>query len=230
MNTKILETRHLNKYFHDPVTVHVLQDIDFAVYRGEFLTIMGKSGCGKSTLLYCLSTMDTKFEGELAIDGASVRKFSADELARLRNEKIGFVFQFHYLLPEFTCLQNVMLPALKLKKHSHEQVEAMAYEDLTLLGLRDVAMQRASTLSGGQQQRVSIARALINKPLLILADEPTGNLDSRNAEVVFKTFQELATEFKQTIVAVTHDRDLAGVSSRTVLMQDGRIASEEAGV
>lgn len=223
----ILSTHKLSKSFYNPVPVQVLKDIDFAVAPGEFLTIMGKSGCGKSTLLYCLSTMDTDFEGEVFIDGVPVHLQSKDVLARLRNEKIGFVFQFHYLLPEFNCLQNVMIPGLRLKKYLPEEVEARAYHKLTLLGLKEAALQRASTLSGGQQQRVAIARALINEPLLILADEPTGNLDSRNGAMVFSLFQELAKQYHQTIVAVTHDNDMARISSRTIVMQDGMITNED---
>jgi lipoprotein-releasing system ATP-binding protein len=223
----ILSTKGMGKYFYEPVKFKVLDEISFEVKRGEFLTIVGKSGCGKSTLLYCLSTMDTDYHGELYIKNQKVTGRKMDELATLRSENIGFVFQFHYLLPEFTCLKNVMIPALKLKKYSYEEVEARAYEKLEMLGLQDQAMKQASKLSGGQQQRVSIARALINDPAIIMGDEPTGNLDSRNTEIVFDIFKQLSTEFGQSIIAVTHDNDFAKASDRTIEMADGRIINHE---
>jgi lipoprotein-releasing system ATP-binding protein len=223
----ILSTKGMGKYFYEPFKFKVLDEISFEVKRGEFLTIVGKSGCGKSTLLYCLSTMDTDYHGELYIKNQKVTGRKMDELATLRSENIGFVFQFHYLLPEFTCLKNVMIPALKLKKYSYEEVEARAYEKLEMLGLQDQAMKQASKLSGGQQQRVSIARALINDPAIIMGDEPTGNLDSRNTEIVFDIFKQLSTEFGQSIIAVTHDNDFAKASDRTIEMADGRIINHE---
>lgn len=219
----ILSTQSLGKYFYEPVKFKVLDDISFEAYRGEFLTLVGKSGSGKSTLLYCLSTMDTAYEGNLYFKGEKVTGKKTDDLAALRGHNIGFVFQFHYLLPEFSCLKNVMIPAMKLGKYSHVEIEHRAYEKLEMLGLRDQALKEASKLSGGQQQRVSIARALINDPLIIMGDEPTGNLDSKNAQVVFNIFQQLAQEFNQTIIAVTHDNDFAKASDRTIELADGRI-------
>lgn len=222
----ILETRNLGKYFHDPVTFKVLDDISFQVRSGEFLTLIGKSGCGKSTLLYLLSTMDTDYEGELFIDGEKMTGKHIDRLADVRNEKIGFVFQFHYLLPDFSCLRNVMLPALKLGRYSVEEIEQRAYSRLEMLGLKDLALKPASKLSGGQQQRVAIARALINDPKIIMGDEPTGNLDTKNTQIVFDIFRQLAVEFGQTIIAVTHDMDFARSSDRMIEMADGRIISQ----
>ena len=219
----ILKTEGLVKYFHEPETFQVLRDITFSVDKGEFLTLIGKSGSGKSTLLYLLSTMDTEYTGSIWIDEECVTGASQNRLAEIRNEKIGFVFQFHYLLPEFTCLKNVMIPALKLGRYSREEIEHRAYEKLSMLGLKEQALKPASKLSGGQQQRVAIARALINDPLLIMGDEPTGNLDSKNAQVVFDIFKQLAQEYKQTIVAVTHDGDFARASDRTIEMRDGQI-------
>jgi lipoprotein-releasing system ATP-binding protein len=219
----ILSTQSLGKYFFDPIQFKVLDDISFEAYRGEFLTLVGKSGSGKSTLLYCLSTMDTTYEGNLYIRGEKVTGQKTDELAKLRGQHIGFVFQFHYLLPEFSCLKNVMIPALKLGKYSPAEIEHRAYEKLEMLGLRDQALKEASKLSGGQQQRVSIARALINDPSIIMGDEPTGNLDSKNTQIVFNIFQQLAQEFNQTIIAVTHDNDFAKASDRTIELADGRI-------
>ncbi|RFM36931.1 ABC transporter ATP-binding protein [Chitinophaga silvisoli] len=221
----MLEAEKIGKYFYDPIKFKVLNDISFKVYRGEFVTLVGKSGSGKSTLLYILSTMDTDYEGKLNIHGQVTTGQKQNSLAALRNEKIGFVFQFHYLLPEFSCLKNVMIPALRLGKYSRQEIEERAYQKLTLLGLQDQALKPASKLSGGQQQRVAIARALINDPLIIMGDEPTGNLDSKNSQIVFDTFKQLAHEYNQTIIAVTHDNDFAERSDRTIEMQDGVIVS-----
>jgi lipoprotein-releasing system ATP-binding protein len=219
----ILQTQNIEKYFYDPVEFKVLNNISFQVNKGEFLTMIGKSGSGKSTLLYILSTMDTDYKGQLTIDGNNVTQYSKDQLAALRNEKIGFVFQFHYLLPEFSCLKNVMIPALRLGKYSQKEIQERAYQKLQMLDLQDQALKPASKLSGGQQQRVAIARALINDPLIIMGDEPTGNLDSKNTSIVFDIFQELTHTYNQTIIAVTHDNDFAKASDRTIQMQDGHI-------
>lgn len=219
----ILETKNIDKYFHDPVEFQVLKNIAFDVKKGEFLSMIGKSGSGKSTLLYILSTMDTDYNGELYIDNQLVTGQTKDQLAELRNEKIGFVFQFHYLLPEFSCLQNVMIPALKLGKLSEKEIEEKAYKKLEILGLQDQALKSAGKLSGGQQQRVAIARALINDPLMIMGDEPTGNLDSKNTDIVFDIFQNLTQNYGQTIIAVTHDDDFAHKSDRIIEMKDGEI-------
>ena len=219
----ILETKNINKFFHEPTEFQVLKDISFEVKKGEFLSMIGKSGSGKSTLLYILSTMDTDYKGELFIDNKLMTGLSIDQLAEVRNEKIGFIFQFHYLLPEFSCLRNVMIPALKLGKLSEKEIEQRAYQKLEILGLQDQALKPASKLSGGQQQRVAIARALINDPLIIMGDEPTGNLDSKNTDIVFDIFQELTRNFGQTIIAVTHDNDFAHKSDRIIEMKDGFI-------
>lgn len=218
----ILKTNGINKFFHKPTEFHVLKNISFEVDKGELLTLIGKSGSGKSTLLYILSTMDRDYKGELYIDNELMTNKTIDELAAIRNEKIGFVFQFHYLLQEFSCLKNVMIPALRLGKLSPEEIEAKAYERLKTLDLADQALKPASKLSGGQQQRVAIARALINDPLIIMGDEPTGNLDSKNTDIVFDIFKELAHS-GQTIIAVTHDDDFARKSDRIVEMKDGMI-------
>ncbi len=221
----ILETQNIGKIFYQPTEFEVLKHITFQVKKGEFLSMIGKSGSGKSTLLYILSTMDTDYSGKLLIDNQTITGLNQDQLAEIRNEKIGFVFQFHYLLPEFTCLQNVMIPALKLGKYSSEEIEQRAYNKLDILGLKDQALKPASKLSGGQQQRVAIARALINDPLIIMGDEPTGNLDSKNTSIVFDIFQELTKNFGQTIIAVTHDDDFARKSDRIIEMKDGIIIS-----
>jgi lipoprotein-releasing system ATP-binding protein len=227
MNTSIiLEAKNVGKYFTEPTKFKVLKDISFKAKKGEFLTLVGKSGSGKSTLLYCLSTMDTDYEGEILIDNNLVTGKKQNELAALRNRSIGFVFQFHYLLPEFSCLKNIMLPALKLGKYSFKEIENNAYEKLSLLDLKDQALKPASKLSGGQQQRVAIARALINEPQIIMCDEPTGNLDSKNAQIVFDIFKQLTHQNNQTIIAVTHDTDFAKASDRTIELADGEIVNE----
>ena len=223
MEKLILETKKINKYFHDPVTNQVLQDISFTMKQSEFVSIVGKSGCGKSTLLYILSTMDTDYEGELLLDGISMKGKSDKELSRVRNEKIGFVFQFHYLLPEFSVLQNVMMPGLKLARYSKEEVEHNAFERLKSLGIDHLSLKRASQISGGEKQRVAIARALINNPLIIMGDEPTGNLDHKNSDIVFDIFHQLAAETGQSLLIVTHDRDFSSRTDRIIEMDDGQI-------
>ncbi|MFZ4798752.1 MAG: ABC transporter ATP-binding protein [Bacteroidia bacterium] len=223
MSTIVLKAEGINKSFHDPITIPVLKDINFSVNKGEFVSVIGKSGCGKSTLLYILSTMDTDYEGNLFIDGESMKQKKEGQLALVRNAKIGFVFQFHYLLNEFSVLRNVMLPGLKLGTYSEQEVEHRAMEKLKILGIENEAMKMANQLSGGQKQRVAIARALINDPLIIMGDEPTGNLDKKNGEIVFNIFQELAHEFKQTLLIVTHDNEFATSTDRIIEMDDGRI-------
>ncbi len=223
MSDIILEAKKINKYFHDPVTVRVLTDISFSVNKGDFVAVTGKSGCGKSTLLYILSTMDTDYEGELLIDNEPMRNKKEIQLARVRNEKIGFVFQFHYLLNEFTVLRNVMLPGLKLNKYSEKEVEHRAIEKLKMLGIEDLALKNSKQISGGEKQRVAIARALINDPHVIMGDEPTGNLDKKNSEIVFDIFKRLAEEFNQTLLIVTHDQSFAERTHRTIEMEDGKI-------
>ncbi len=219
----ILSAKGIGKYFYEPEKFKVLNDISFNINRGEFVTMVGKSGSGKSTLLYLLSTMDTDYEGTLEFDGENLTQQKKERLAEIRNEKIGFVFQFHYLLPEFSSLKNVMIPALKLGRYSREEIEVKAYKTLGMLGLKDQALKNTSKLSGGQQQRVAIARALINDPKIIMGDEPTGNLDSKNTSIVFDIFKQLTSEFNQTVVAVTHDNDFAKASDRIIEMADGRI-------
>ncbi len=219
----ILEAKNINKYFHDPVTNQVLKDITFAVNPGEFVSVIGKSGCGKSTLLYILSTMDTDFEGELYIDSENMKNRKEPDLAKVRNEKIGFVFQFHYLLNEFSVLRNIMLPALKLGRKSIKEIEQQAYEKMKILGIESEALKKPNQLSGGQKQRVAIARALINNPIIIMGDEPTGNLDKKNSEIVFDIFSELSEVYKQSLLIVTHDSDFAMKTKRVIEMDDGKI-------
>ncbi len=219
----VLQARNISKTFTDPVNFDVLKDINFQVEKGEFVTIMGKSGCGKSTLLYILSTMDRDYSGHLFLEGKKLTGQSPAELAKVRNEHIGFVFQFHYLLPEFTILENVMLPAQKLGLKSTAEIREDAMEKLRLLDIADQAYKLASRISGGQKQRVAIARALINNPMIIMGDEPTGNLDSQNADNVFNIFRQLGKERDLSLLIVTHDDDFARKTDRIIRMEDGRI-------
>lgn len=223
MKDLVLQTRHISKTFNDPASAQVLTDINLQLYRGEFVSVIGKSGCGKSTLLYILSTMDTDFEGELYIDGICMNGKKEAELASVRNEKVGFVFQFHYLLNEFSVLNNVMLPALRLGHRSVSEIKERAYAKLRALDMEQHAHKRPNQLSGGQKQRVAIARAMINDPLVIMGDEPTGNLDKRNSEIVFDIFLNLCESQGQTLLIVTHDQQFAGRTGRIVEMEDGRI-------
>jgi lipoprotein-releasing system ATP-binding protein len=225
MSKVILETKNINKYFYDPVKFKVLSDINMSINEGEFVSIVGKSGCGKSTLLYILSTMDTDYEGELAINGVSLTSKTDKDLAVVRNEHIGFVFQFHYLLPEYNVLKNVMLPGIKLAKYSMQEIEHKAMEQLRKLDMADQALKSPNQLSGGQKQRVAIARALINDPLIIMGDEPTGNLDKKNSDMVFDIFNTLVKERNQALLIVTHDSDFAARTHRTIEMADGKIIS-----
>lgn len=223
MSEIILQAKAVNKSFHDPITIPVLKDVSFSINKGDFVSVIGKSGCGKSTLLYILSTMDTDYEGELLIDQQLMTGLKEKELARVRNEKIGFVFQFHYLLNEFSVLKNVMLPGIKLGKYSLKEIEHRAMEKLRILDIHEQALKMPNQLSGGQKQRVAIARALINDPLIIMGDEPTGNLDKKNSEIVFEIFNQLTDEFNQTLLIVTHDNEFAARTHRIIEMEDGRI-------
>lgn len=223
MKQPIIETRDLSKFFYDPVKFQALKNLNIKVDKGEFVSIVGSSGSGKSTLLYVLSTLDTDYEGEIWIDGENISSHTKNELAGIRNEKIGFVFQFHYLLPEFSVIENVSLPALKLGRYKEEEIRARALEKLDMLGLKDQAEKKANKLSGGQQQRAAIARALINDPKIIFGDEPTGNLDSKNAATVFDILHELKTNFSQTILIVTHDMSFAERTDRMITLKDGEV-------
>ena len=225
MSQIILEAKQINKYFEDPVRIKVLSDINFSINKGDFVSLTGKSGCGKSTLLYVLSTMDTAYEGEVFIDQEIMPKSNESFLAKIRNEKIGFVFQFHYLLNEFNVLENVMLPGQKLAKYAKEEIEHRAYEKLKILDIEKLAFKKANQISGGEKQRVAIARALINDPHIIMGDEPTGNLDKKNSDKVFEIFTKLVSELNQTLLIVTHDESFAERTNRIIKMEDGKIIS-----
>lgn len=223
MKEPILRAEGLTKFFHDPQPFKVLDNISLEIKKGEFVSLIGKSGCGKSTLLYLLSTMDNDYEGTLEINATRLTGLSQNKLSAFRNAHIGFVFQFHFLLPEFSALDNVMIPARKLGKYSEQEIEHRAMEKLRMLDMHQYARKNTQKLSGGQQQRVAIARSLINDPAIIMGDEPTGNLDSYNTSLVFDIFRNISRNLGQTIIAVTHDPDFATRSDRIIEMKDGRI-------
>lgn len=213
----MLVARQLQKSYENR---KVLRGIDMDISRGEIVCITGASGAGKSTLLHILGTLDTADEGTFSLNDTELTSLHGKKLASFRNLHIGFVFQFHHLLPEFTALENVCIPGW-IAKRDRKQVEYQAYPLLERLGLEKILHQKPAEMSGGEQQRVAVARALINSPSIILADEPTGNLDSANAEEMHKLFAELRDEFQQTFLIVTHNESLAAMSDRVLHMRDG---------
>ncbi len=215
---RIVELRGVKKSIGQE---QILKGIDLEVYSGEFVAIIGASGSGKSSMLYIMGLLDRPTEGEVLFEGQVVDFSDEKKLSEIRNKKIGFVFQFHYLLPEFTLLENVMLPAIKMGME-RKQAEERAYELLRALGLGGKERRRIFQISGGEMQRVAIARALMNKPSVILADEPTGNLDSKNTQAVMEIFKEINSQ-GTTIVMVTHELELAEQAQRVVEMKDGEI-------
>ncbi len=215
----MIKVRNIQKTYS---ALRVLKGIDLDIARGEIVSIVGASGAGKTTLLHILGTLDRPDTGELEINGIQVHKLSEKRLAEFRNRHIGFVFQFHHLLPEFTALENVCIPAF-IAKVARREAEAKAIELLDYLGLKDRISHKPSQLSGGEAQRVAVARALINSPDVILADEPSGNLDSENARELHKLFFALREKFTQTFVIVTHNEDFAALSDRKLVMKDGLI-------
>lgn len=202
--------------------LEVLKGIDLHIKEGEFVSIVGASGAGKTTLLQIIGTLDTDNEGEVVINGVNIKKLSDKELSAFRNKQLGFVFQFHQLLPEFTALENVCMPGLIARRNSKE-VEEKAKELLTKLGLQDRFHHKPNELSGGEKQRVAVARALINDPKLILADEPSGSLDSENKKELHSLLRKLCNDYGLTILLVTHDNELAETSDRIITMRDGMI-------
>lgn len=204
--------------------LEILKGVDFEVQKGEIVTVVGASGAGKSTLLHIIGTLDKPDKGELFINNVDILKLSSKRLSAFRNQHIGFIFQFHHLLPEFTSLENICIPAFIARK-SKKEAEDRARELLDMLGLGHRADHKPTELSGGEQQRVAVARALVNHPDLVMADEPSGNLDSENATALHRLFLELRDKFNQTFIIVTHNEDLAGMSDRKVVMKDGQIIS-----
>lgn len=203
-------------------SLQVLKGIDLHIAKGEIVSIVGPSGAGKTTLLQIMGTLDRPDSGSIRIDGTAVESLSDARLSAFRNRNIGFVFQFHQLLPEFTAVENIMMPAL-IGGTSSKEAEARAHELLGFMGLTDRATHKPNELSGGEKQRVAVARALMNKPAVILADEPSGSLDSRNKEELHRLFFDLRERLGQTFVIVTHDESLSLTTDRTIRMVDGRI-------
>ena len=225
MTTPILEVRKVCKDLGEPPQ-RILDNISFSVSTGEFIALTGKSGSGKSTLLYAISSLDSVTEGQILYDGRDITRFSAPELHRLRNESIGFVFQFHYLLPELSALENVLMPTRKTGLYETKRSEALAL--LERVGMKGKEESLPRQLSGGQCQRVAIARSLIMKPKFLFADEPTGALDSANAERVREMLEEINGTGPTTIILVTHDPDLSARASRLIELVDGRIVRDQA--
>jgi lipoprotein-releasing system ATP-binding protein len=219
----IIELQKVDKIYPGHEDVQVLFGIDLSFEEGSFNSIVGQSGSGKTTLLNIIGTLDKPNRGEVIIDGKRTSKMSKDKVAELRNEVIGFVFQFHFLLPEFTALENVLIPYWIKQSQPSKQVLKKANELFELVGISKVKNNPATKMSGGQQQRTAIIRALINNPKIVLADEPSGNLDSVNTEAVYKIFRDINKEFGTTFIIVTHDRRIAEQTDRIVEIQDGRI-------
>lgn len=221
----MVELKKINKIYGEktPNPTQVLFDLDLSFEEESFNSIIGQSGSGKSTLLNILGTLDKATSGEVFIGGKNTQLMKKNELSNLRNEMIGFIFQFHYLLPEFTALENVLMPYRISKKEITDDVIARAHELLEIVGLSKVKNNLAINMSGGQQQRVAIARSLINQPKIILADEPTGNLDSDTTEQVYTLLRDINKKFKTTFIIITHDRHIAEKADRIVEIKDGRI-------
>ena len=219
----MIDIKNITKSFGN---LQVLKDINLHINKGEVVSIVGPSGAGKTTLLQIIGTLDKPDSGTICLDGIDVNKLSTRKLSDFRNQHIGFVFQFHQLLPEFTALENVMIPAYIAGK-SNSEAKQRALELLEFMGLSDRANHKPAKLSGGEKQRVAVARALVNKPAVILADEPSGSLDSKNKAELHQLFFDLRDKFGQTFVIVTHDEGLAAITDRTIHMKDGEILGDE---
>ncbi|MFB0941813.1 MAG: ABC transporter ATP-binding protein [Patiriisocius sp.] len=218
----MITAKNIHKYYEK---LHVLKGVDLHIKKGEIVSIVGASGAGKTTLLQILGTLDSFDSGALTINDQQIASLNKKQLAGFRNTTLGFIFQFHQLLPEFTALENVCIPGF-IKKTNKAEVEKRAKELLAFLGLTSRENHKPNELSGGEQQRVAVARALINNPAIILADEPSGNLDTESAENLHNLFFKLRDEFGQTFVIVTHNKDLAAMADRKLIMQDGTIISD----
>lgn len=227
MSKEILKLENVEKKYSGGVEeLHIINDLTFSVEEGEFISILGRSGSGKSTLLNIMGLLDKVDGGKIFIDGQEVDRLSEEERDRIKNQMIGFVFQFHYLLPEFTALENVMLPAILNNFSERAEVEKRAKELLDKVGLSARENHKPSQLSGGEKQRVAIARALINSPKILLADEPTGNLDEETSEMIFKILKDINKNEKQTIIVVTHSKDLAEISDKQLYLKKGILVEE----
>ena len=222
----MIRLEKVNKIYGSQIQTQVLFDVDLDIKEKSFNGIIGASGSGKSTLLNIVGTLDKPTNGNVLINGIRTDQMKKNELAKLRNETIGFIFQFHYLLPEFTALENVLMPYYIKGKKMDKRLVSRASELLQLVGLEKVQNNLAGNMSGGQQQRTAIARALINSPKIILADEPTGNLDSETTEVVYELLRDINKQFDTTFVIITHDRRIAEKTDRIIEIKDGRIYSD----
>lgn len=220
----IMELKNINKFYSETGNkLHILRDLNLEVKKGEFLSILGRSGSGKSTLLNIMGLLDKVDSGEIWINEKIISSLNEDERNKIKNNFLGFVFQFHYLLNEFTALENVMIPALLNNFSNKKEIEEEARKLLEVVGLGDRLKHKPNQLSGGEKQRVAIARAMINKPSLILADEPTGNLDEETSEIIFSLFKKLNKEFNQTVIVVTHSKDLSQITDRQLYLKKGVI-------
>jgi lipoprotein-releasing system ATP-binding protein len=224
MSDVILKIDKLNKHYKDKKRdIHILNDLDFEIKKGEFVSVLGKSGSGKTTFLNMIGMLDKPDSGNVYYAGQNVSKAPSSKIDLLRNEMLGFIFQFHYLLPEFTALENVMLPGLIGNQKDKETVKKRASELLTEMGLGDRLDHKPTELSGGEKQRVAIARAMINEPKIILADEPTGNLDEETSEVIHKLLRKICEEKNQTIIVVTHSTELANITDKRYHLTKGKL-------
>lgn len=227
MSKEILKLENVEKKYSGSVEeLHIINNLSFSVEEGEFISILGRSGSGKSTLLNIMGLLDRVDGGKIFIGGQEVDKLSEEERDKIKNQMIGFVFQFHYLLLEFTALENVMLPALLNNFDKKLEIEKRAKELLEKVGLGERENHKPSQLSGGEKQRVAIARALINSPKILLADEPTGNLDEETSEMIFKILKDINKNEKQTIIVVTHSKDLAEISDKQLYLKKGVLVEE----
>jgi len=226
MDENIIELKNINKNYGKAMETQVLFDINLSFKEKSFNSIIGESGCGKSTILNIMGTLDRPTAGEVYIDGQRTDLMNSDELAETRNQKIGFIFQFHYLLPDFTALENVLIPYMIKNVNPPKEIRERALELIDMVGLSKVKNNLANNMSGGQQQRAAIARALINNPKIILADEPTGNLDSKSTENVYSIMRNINEKFKTTFVIITHDKRIAERTDRVIELSDGRIISD----
>lgn len=217
----ILQLKNISKIYSTKTEdLNIIKDLSLDVEEGEFISILGQSGSGKTTLLNLIGLLDSPTNGSIIIDGEEI-SLDSSSIDKVRNEKIGFVFQFHYLLPEFTALENIMIPALANNFKKKKEIEKRALELLKDIGLENRAHHKPSELSGGEKQRVAIARALINNPKLLLLDEPTGNLDDETSEKIFKLFKQINEKKRQTIITVTHSRELSNISHKKLLLKKG---------
>ncbi|WP_066870136.1 ABC transporter ATP-binding protein [Clostridium mediterraneense] len=223
----VLQLKNINKIYGEKVKTQVLFDVNLEVEEGEFVSIIGQSGSGKSTMLNILGTLDSPTSGEVYINGNRTDKMSKDQLADVRNKDLGFIFQFHYLLPEFTVMENVLMPYMLSGKKITKEIRDRAEELLEIVNLSKVKNNKATDLSGGQQQRGAIARALINNPKIVLADEPTGNLDSKTTDDIYELLRDINKKFNTTFVIITHDQKIADKADRVITVSDGKIIKDE---